>query len=403
MKIFISAAEASSDTHAAEALKRLVAIARSRGQEVQAFGIGGPRLREAGLQALFRAEDFLAMGFVEVLGKIPRLRKRLGEIEKWAARERPEVAVLCDYPEFHFQLAARLRTLGIRTICYIPPKVWVWRRSRLRFLATNYDRVLSILPFEESVYAGSGVSFRYVGNPLMDELPLSLTREAARERLGIAPNVRTLLLMVGSRPSEFDYHLEPMIEAAYRVRAKYPGEAFRVLAPLPMTANLEEFRRRIDAAVAKLPAELRSTSPLDLRASLGDAWTAMKASDAGLVKSGTSSLEAALLDCPHVVVYRGHPVSQFLFKHVVRYRRAISLTNLIGAAPKEEKLVPELILENFTVERMVQQLLPLFDGDAGERQRRGFARIREILGSTSPSEKVAEEILSVANATSGGA
>jgi lipid-A-disaccharide synthase len=165
----------------------------------------------------------------------------------------------------------------------------------------------------------------------------------------------------------------------------------KILLPLPETADLERFRSRLDA--------LPGMGELDLRVSRGDAWTAMRAADAGLVKSGTSSLEAALLDLPHVVVYRAHPVSEFIFEHLIRYRKAISLTNLIGAETPEARVVPELILKDFTPARMIAELAPLFRGPSSERvaeMRAGFARIRKILGERSPSERVAEEIFALA-------
>lgn len=395
MKIFVSAAEASSDTHAAEALKRLRGICETRGTKLDAYGVGGPKLRAAGLRVIVPAEELLAMGFVEVVGRLPKIRRDLDRLVAAASTERPDAAVLCDYPDFHFKLARRLKPLGFPIACFIPPKIWVWRKDRMRFLARYYDCVLSILPFEEKVYAGSEVRFRYVGNPLMDELPLGETRESARKKLGLEESDRVLVLMVGSRPSEFRFHLAPMLEAARGLRDSFADRRLKILVPVPETADLERFRKVFDA--------LPGAGELDVRVSRGDAWAAMRAADAGLVKSGTSSLEAALLDLPHVVVYRAHPISEFIFKHLIRYRKAISLTNLIGAEKPEARIVPELILEDFTPARMIVEVAPLFPpetGHASERataMRAGFARIRKILGERSPSVRVAEEIFALAN------
>lgn len=390
MKVFFSAAEASSDTHAAEALKRLAALCERRGVKLDAYGVGGPKLRAAGLRTLLRAEELLAMGFAEVAGRLLKIRRDLARLTDAARAERPDVAVLCDYPEFHFRLARRLKPLGFPIACFIPPKIWVWRRARLRFLARYYDRVLSILPFEEAVYAGSAVAFRYVGNPLMDELPLALTRAEARRALGLAQDERVLALLVGSRPSEFRFHLAPMVEAANRLGERLGGPRLKILVPLPETADLASFRNAL--------GETPGANALDLRVSQGDAWTAMKAADAGLIKSGTSSLEAALLDCPHAVVYRAHPVSEFIFKHLIRYRRPISLTNLI--LPRG-RVVPELILGDFTPAKMASALFDLLGPDGGPRtaaMRAAFAEIRAALGGArSPSERVAEEIFAFAS------
>ncbi|MBC7386463.1 MAG: lipid-A-disaccharide synthase [Cryobacterium sp.] len=395
MKIFVSAAEASSDTHAAEALKHLFKLAEEANLPLEVYGIGGPKCRAAGLRPLVSAESLLVMGFVEVLGKLTKIGKILRQLSEWALQEKPLVAVLCDYPDFHFRLAARMKNMGVATVCYIPPKIWVWRKGRLRKMAALYDRVLSILPFEEKTYAGSEVDFRYVGNPLMDELPLGLTRDAARKSFELPENLRTLLLMVGSRPAEYRYHLVPLIQAAVKVKAGLGGEPLQVLLPLPETADIPAFRLLLTEVMVQVPG----ARDLSLHLSQGDAWKAMKAADVAIIKSGTSSLEAALLDLPHIVIYRAHPISEFIFRHIVRYYGSISLTNLIldPEARENEKVVPEFILQNFTPEKMAIAALHLFRSPtAASEMRSAFALIRNILGERSPSARVAEEILDVA-------
>lgn len=390
MKVFISAAEASSDTHAAEVLKRLIPLAEGRGLPLQVSGIGGPKLRAMGLVPLFPAESLLAMGFVEVITRLPKIYRYLDEVEAWAKREQPDVAVLCDYPEFHFKLAARLKKLGIRTICFIPPKVWVWRKKRIQRLAHLYDRVLSILPFEEKTYRGTAVNFQYVGNPLMDELPLALTREAARASFGLAPMDRMVCLMVGSRPAELRLHIEPVLRAAVEIARVNPAVQF--FLPLPETVNLESFQHLWADAKAKVP----NASHLCLTVSQGDAWSVLRASDAGIIKSGTSSLEAAILDCPHIVIYRAHAVSEWIFKNIIRYTNSISLTNLILGRSNSERVVPEFILKDFIPEKMAKAVLGLLEGREVTPMRASFEKIRVLLGGRSPSLRVAEVILEVA-------
>ena len=226
----------------------------------------------------------------------------------------------------------------------------------------------------------------------MDELPLTVTRAEARAKLALRDSDSVLALMVGSRPSELRFHLAPMLEAARLTQAGMTDSRLKILIPIPETADLAAFQKSV--------AALSGTHELDLRISQGDAWMAIKAADAGLIKSGTSSLEAALLDLPHVVVYRAHPISELIFKHLIRYRKAISLTNLIGARSAESRVVPELILENFTPRKMADALLPLLreKSEAASAMREAFAGIRKILGERSPSERVAEEIFALATA-----
>src|SRR6185437_5565712 len=141
-----------------------------------AFGMGGPHLHEAGLRAVVDARGLLAMGFGEILGRLPQIFRALRVISDTARSERPDVAVVIDYPDFHFRLAKRLKANGIPVIYFIPPKVWAWRKGRIKILRERFVRVLSILPFEADFYRREKMPVTYVGNPLVDELPMSLTR-----------------------------------------------------------------------------------------------------------------------------------------------------------------------------------------------------------------------------------
>jgi lipid-A-disaccharide synthase len=204
--------------------------------------------------------------------------------------------------------------------------------------------------------------------------------------------------MVGSRPSELKYHLEPLLEAARLVRdiRRTGGKPFRILIPLPETAPRGVLESRIEG--------LSVASGLDLRVSYGDAWRAMKAADVGIIKSGTSSLEAAVLDCPHVVVYRAHPVSEWAFRNFVRYTGAISLTNLVlsGGPGDPTRVVRELYLDAFDPARMADEALLLFKGEARRTEvLESFEKLREILRGNgeqqSPSETAARAIFRVAS------
>ncbi len=231
------------------------------------------------------------------------------------------------------------------------------------------------------------MAFEYVGNPLMDELPLAMSRKEARGQLSVDGTV--VCLMVGSRPAELKQHLEPMIEAAVKISA-HENSPVTYLVPLPETADLARFRQALTATVLRV----NGASSLAIRVSQGNAWSVMKASDAAIIKSGTSSLEAAILDCPHCVIYRAHPVSEWIFKNVIRYSGAISLTNLITP----QRVVKELILEDFTPEKMANEILNLLGSlTAAEKMRESFAEIREVLGGTSPSRRAAEIVLKVAS------
>ncbi|MCM2277837.1 MAG: lipid-A-disaccharide synthase [Oligoflexia bacterium] len=395
MKVLISAAEASSDMHGAELLKALRTLARERGiGTVDAFGVGGPCLQREGLRTIVDARELLSMGFTEILGRLPRILRALARIAGEATRERPEVAIVIDYPDFHFRLARRLRSIGVPMIYYIPPKVWVWRKKRVTVLRELFTRVLCILPFEEEFHRRAGLPVRYVGNPLLDELPLSLTREAARMALGIDSRRRVLVAMPGSRPSELRNHVELFLEAAERVALGLrergmleKTERLLVLVPLPLTAQALGITGR---------------ESLEIKVSRGDAHECLIAADAGLVKSGTSTLEAGILGCPHAVVYRTNFLTSFIFRRLIRYRGPVGLVNLVacGTEPRDEYLMREIVLEAATPEALSEEVLSLFLDEAKrERLAGGMARLREsLLGGTrgmSPSRRAAEEVLDV--------
>jgi lipid-A-disaccharide synthase len=382
--------------------------------------VGGPKLQEAGLRAVVDARELLSMGFVEVLGRLPRVWSALKVLTAEARELKPDVAIVIDYPDFHFRLAARLRALGIPVIYYIPPKVWVWRKKRIRVLRDSFVKVLSILPFEAPFYEKEKVPVTYVGNPLADELPLGLKREQARAKLGLAWNAKALVLMPGSRPSELRLHLEVMLDAANRAAALMRSsgalgadEKLSVLIPLPATADLEALKERVSswlrAASGGNPQFI-----LDLRVSQGDAAECLVAADAGLIKSGTSTLEAALLGCPHAIVYKTGWLTALLYRLLVRYRGPVGLTNLAardelsdpseGLDP-ESYLVREILLSEVKVATLCDEIVSLMtDRRRIERMSQGLAGIRDkLIGAPtleggvrpSPSRRAAKEVLSV--------
>ena len=405
LRVLISAAEASSDVHGAELLTALKRLGSERGFSVRAMGIGGPRLQGAGLETVFDARELLAMGFLEVIVRLPRILKGLSRIASAAVQFRPDVAVVIDYPDFHFKLARRLGKLGVPLVYYIPPKVWVWRTGRVKRLREGFRKVLGIFPFETTFFRGHGVPFEYVGNPLLDELPLSLTREEARAKLGLSASDRVLLLMPGSRPAELSFHLEVMLNGA-ALCAERMDTKLRVLMPLPHTANVEMLRAKVEAWRVRN----ERSECLDVRVSQGDAAIAMRAADAGLVKSGTSTLEAAVLQCPHAVVYRTGRLTGWLFRIIVRYQGPVGLVNLVAAWNPEQpdfhrsaaapRVAREILLGDVTVENLAQEALRLLEDSAYRSALvSGLEQVRKKLTgngeSQSPSLRAALEVLSV--------
>jgi lipid-A-disaccharide synthase len=396
MKILISAAETSSDQHGALLLRSLKRLAGNA--PLDAFGVGGPKLQAEGLRAVVDARELLAMGFLEILSRLPRIWRAMRELEQAAALERPDVAVVMDYPDFHFRLARRLRrlNLGFPVVYYIPPKVWAWRKGRVRLLRERFDRILTILPFEAAFYRSVNLDASYVGNPLLDELPLHLSRSEAREKLGIAASAKVLVLMPGSRPAELSHHLNLMLDAALGAALEL-RESLTVLLPLPVTADFRVMSERVATW-----RQAHASASIDLKISQGDAPLALVAADAGLIKSGTSTLEAALLGCAHAVVYQTSWLSHFIFHRIVRltFKGPVGLVNLVhGWKEGEPWLVREFIDYGTRAPELQAEVVSLFcDEKKRARIQAGLTRIRtemRVASDLSPSDQAARAILSL--------
>jgi lipid-A-disaccharide synthase len=369
-ELLIVAGEASADLHAARALAEL----RLLRPGVHAFGVGGPRLREAGLEVLAPAEDISVMGLSEVIPRLPRILGILRGLGRAAAERRPRAALLVDLPDFNVRLAARLKKLGIPVVYYVSPKIWAWRQGRAKKIARAVDRMLLIFPFEERVYAGTGLRTRFVGHPFAEK-PAPGPKERYREELGLAPGRTTVALVPGSRPSELRRIFPPMLEAAERLRAGHPDVQFVV----PVAPTLP--RAAVEAYLGAHPA-------VDVTLVDGRTEEAVGASDAALVKSGTSTLESALMLRPMVVVYRLAWLTYLVGRLLVKLAH-FSLVNILAG----RALVPELLQGEASGERMAAEVEKLLsDRGAREAQLAGLRELRASLGEPGAPRRVAEEI-----------
>lgn len=369
-EVLIVAAEASADLHAGRALDELRRIHPG----VRAFGVGGPRLRAAGLEALYPAEDLNVMGIAEVLPKIPRILAILRGLRDAAAERRPRVALLVDSPDFNLRLARHLKALGVKVVYYVSPMIWAWRQGRARKIARLVDRMLCILPFEQRFYEGTGVSARFVGHPFA-ERPRPEGVPRYRAALDIPAARTTVALLPGSRESELRRIFPPMLAAAERIRARHPDALFVV----PVASTLRA--SSVEAYLAAHPA-------LEVRLVPGRADEVVGASDAAIVKSGTATLEAALMERPMVVVYKMSWLTYWVARLLVKIRNFALVNILTGHA-----VVPELLQGDASPERMAAEVERLLgDPRARAEQLAGLAEVRRSLGEPGAARRVAEEI-----------
>jgi lipid-A-disaccharide synthase len=291
-----------------------------------------------------------------------------------AAARRPAVALLVDSPDFNLRLAKHLKRLGVKVVYYVSPMIWAWRRGRARKIAKVVDRMLCILPFEERFYEGTGVSARFVGHPFAER---ALPGDAASYQvaLGLPAGRTTIALLPGSRRSEVDRIFPPMLEAAERIKARHPDVQFVV----PVAVTLPE---------GVLRPALERHPGLDVRLVAGRADEVVGASDVALVKSGTSTLETALMQRPMVVVYKMAWITYWIGRLLVHMSH-FALVNILAG----RTVVPELLQQEASPERMALEIERLLsDPGARRAQLDGIAEVRRSLGEPGAAHRVAEEI-----------
>lgn len=383
-RVLVSAADASGEAHAAE----LVEALRARRPDLRFFGVGGEAMERAGVELVVPQRELAIGGLFEVLGSVPRVWRAWRRLARALARERPDLAVLVDAPDFNLPLARRLRRAAVPVLYYVSPQVWAWRRYRVRKLARRVDRMAAIFPFEPAVYAGSGLRVDFVGHPLVERMTRfreKHDRARARAALGLAPEARIVVLLPGSRRNELKRNLPLYVEAARHVGEREPHAVF-VLAVAPGLS-----RGELEARLRALPA----ARSLELRIVEGRTHEAVCAADVALAKPGTITMEVALLGCPFVVAARANPLSVVLARYLIRVP-SMTMPNLIAGAP----VVPEFLQEQAIPERIAEALLELCEGPARELQCTRLARVCAHLGRGGAAERTAEiavEMLGVAS------
>lgn len=375
MRIFISAGEASGDALGASLLTAL----RAQVPQLEAFGMGGPRMRASGFDAHRNAEELNVVGLLEVLRHLPRLFRLLDDLAFVAREEQPQVAVLIDAPDFHVRLAAKLRAAGIPVVLYVGPSVWAWRPGRVERFRRVLDRLLVLFPFEVPVWSEAGVDVVHVGHPLVDEIA-----PPALAGAGGALARRSVALLPGSRPSELERHLATVLEAARGLVAEDLAASF----VLPVAPTLDPGWLEAAVQAAGLGERVR----LVVDAGGGERQRAVAQCSLALVASGTATLEVALLGVPQVIFYRVSPLTYLLARRFVRLTH-FGLPNIIAG----REVAPELIQGRFTAPRLVEEARRLLaPGEARDAQLAACAEIRARLGAAGAGERAAGAVLEVA-------
>ena len=366
-RLLISCGEPSGEFYAAE----LVAELRREFPDLEAFGLGGDRLASENVRLLAHLKDLAVVGLFEVLSHLRRLKRLFDSVVAEAARVRPDVAVLIDYPDFNLRLARELKKLGIPVVYYVSPQLWAWRRGRIKDVKRDVAKMLVIFPFEEAIYREASVPVTFVGHPLIDHVKPPADRGAIARKLGLEGVRPVIALLPGSRNKEVGFNLPPIVGAVKLLKEKRPELQFVLAAAPHLRANA--LQEAVDAGITVREGVTRDV---------------LSSARVAIVASGTATVETALTLTPMVVVYRLSGLTYALGKPLLSVTN-YAMVNLIAG----RVVVPELIQSDFTPARVCEETIRVLD-DGGPRATmlRNLEEVREKLGKGGATRHAAEEV-----------
>lgn len=368
-KIMIVAGEASGDLHGSNLIKEY----RKLDESAHFYGIGSTKMRATGMEVLYDSREIAVVGILEVLSHIRPIMRALSGLKKRLRTDRPDLLILIDFPDFNFMLAKYAKKIGVKVLYYISPQVWAWRRGRVKKIAKLVDKMAVIFPFEVELYEKEGVDVSFVGHPLVDCVKPTISKEEYKEKLGIPEGRRVITVMPGSRENEIKRLLDELLGACEIIQSKEPESWFMVSCAdsVDRAVILDAIKRhRIDACLIE-----------------GGVYDAINASDFVIAKSGTTTLEVAILAVPMVIVYSTSAFTYFLGTKVFGIDSSrIGLANIVYG----ENVVPELIQEDLNRGKIAAEVLSILNDKERYVAMKGkLETVKEKLGSSGASEKIA--------------
>jgi lipid-A-disaccharide synthase len=365
-QILISAGEASSDMYAA----RLATALRER-TGAKFFGMGGPRMAEAGVELVADYHEVAVVGIAEVLHKIPTVIGVQNRLKREAKRRNAALAILVDSPGTHLGVARRMNQIGVPVGYFIGPQIWAWRAGRVRIVKRRVSRMVVIFLFEEKIYRDAGVPVNFVGHPLVDVVHPRVTRAEFAAFHSLDPSKPIIAILPGSRQNEIKQNCTLIVEACECLRRADANIQFVLAAAPGLKPDFFASYTRPD---------------IDIKLVQGATYDTLAAADCAIVASGTATIEAALLGTPMVVVYRVSPFSASILRRMIR-TPFFSMVNLIAGT----RVVPELIQDDFTPAAVETQVRRLLDSPAArDEMKLGLAEVRAKLGPGGAIERAAD-------------
>ena len=356
---------------------QLIEELRKQEPGLEFFGVGGQRMRQAGCDTVVDTADLAVVGITEILSQLPKIYGLFHKLIAEADRRRPDLAIVIDSPAFNWRVARQMYHRGIPTVYYVCPQFWAWRQGRVRLLRKYIRKALVIFPFEEQFYRDRGVDATFVGHPLAEIQPPAIEREDYAAAYGLDAQKHWITIMPGSRRKEVRMNLPRMLEAVAQF-----GRAFEFLLPVAPTLDRDFLQTLLGGQAITLVPESRP---------------ALRHSRAGIIASGTATVEAAMMSTPFVMVYRVSGLTYALGRWRIKVPH-LAMVNLITGA----RVVPELVQADFTSRNVVAEMEKIIpDGQERDRMLEGLARVKAGLRAPNeadgrhPAERAARIILGV--------
>lgn len=375
MEIMFVAAEASSSLFAL----RLMEFWKKQKRDYHFFGVGSPEMEALGFERLGKSEEMAVVGVSEIIDQYAHLKEVFNRLIAEAARRRPKLVVVMDYPEFNLMLSKRLHAMGIPVVYYVSPQVWAWRKGRVEQIKKYCRKVLLLFPFEREFYASKNVPFEFVGHPVLDELNdkyfTAEYRKSHRSRCGVQDNEIVIGLMPGSRRGEIKQHLQMQLEVARRLCLKYSN--IRILLMVAPTRTKEELQDQLGDL--KFPLMMQKDEPLEM----------IHLADFILAASGTATLQVALLEKPMVIMYKMKWLTGLVAKVLVRGVKFFGLPNLIAG----REIVPERWQGGANVDELFRLMCRYVEDPIyAQKVRDDLADLKKHLGDKGATARVAASL-----------
>ena len=372
-KILLVAGEVSGDLHGSHLVEAIQRIE----PEVRFFGVGGEGLKKRGMKLLYPASSLSVVGITEVFLKLGAVLKALRGLKRSFKREKPDLVILIDFPEFNLRLARLAHRRGIPILYYISPQIWAWRPKRVNLISRLVKKMIVLFPFEVPLYEAAGVDVEWVGHPLLDIVKPTLPKDVAFQQLGLDPKRRTVGLLPGSRVHEVERLLPPLLDSAHLLQREIPDLQFVIpLAPGLPRGIFSSWMKSISIPVKVVK---------------GFAYDAMNVSELLITASGTATLEGAILGKPMIIIYRVSLPSYWVGRALIRVDH-IGLVNLVA----EKEIAPELIQKDANPQRIADEALRILrDPILSQKMSASMDEVRRKLGEPGAAQRAAQIVVSL--------